>query len=193
MTPTRSNGTKDEKLAEQRAYATSEKSFKVASAGDVIPLASADSAAGVSRVFTSASNEADVVEVPVTDKATVKPISGKAKKPVVPGENSDDAYNAAAPAKAVASEAKIEEVSKDVEYIQAGTYGVKENAERAEKKLAPLGMVNIVPFKVNGRLLYKVKVGPLLDKKVAQLALKKVITLGHPDAMLVKEVASIAQ
>src|SRR5690606_22312876 len=80
---------------------------------------------------------------------------------------------------------KIEEITGPVHFIQAGTYGVKDNAHRTEKKLAALGPVNVVPIKVKDKLLYKVKIGPIIDKKIAELALKKVITLGHPDAMLI--------
>jgi rare lipoprotein A len=97
-----------------------------------------------------------------------------------------------APAAAKQPAEKVETISQDVHYIQAGTYGVIGNAKRAEKALIPIGTVNISEIKVNNKLLYKVKIGPILDIKIAELALKKVITLGHPDAMLVKEVAVAA-
>ncbi len=88
---------------------------------------------------------------------------------------------------ATKTDAKIEEIAAEVYYIQAGTYGVMENATRVQKKLAAIGTVNIVPVKINDKLLYKVKIGPILDKKIATLALKKTINLGHPDAITVSE------
>ncbi len=85
-----------------------------------------------------------------------------------------------------------EEITKEVFFVQAGTYGVEGNAKRVEKKLAPIGTVNVIPVKINGKMLYKVKVGPILEKPIADLALKKVITLGHPDAIILKEGGEIS-
>lgn len=87
----------------------------------------------------------------------------------------------------VAPTTKIEEYSGEVSFIQAGTYGVIENAKRVEKKLSPFGDVSIVPIKIKDRTFYKVKIGPITDKKITELTLKKVITLGHPDAIIVKD------
>lgn len=85
------------------------------------------------------------------------------------------------------SEEKIKVTSKVVSFIQVGTYGLMSNAKRAEQKLSALGTVNIVPIKIKGKALYKVKIGPIMDKKSAELILKKTIGLGHRDAVMVKE------
>lgn len=72
-------------------------------------------------------------------------------------------------------------------FIQAGTYGMKSNAKRVEDSLSPLGSVMINPITFDGRTLYQVRLGPIEDQQMATMALKKVIRLGHADAMLIKD------
>ena len=76
-------------------------------------------------------------------------------------------------------------------FVQAGTYSDVANAYRIEKRLMPLGDVIVAPVSVAGRQLYRVRLGPIPSEKVAKLALQKVVDLGHPDAMIVKELPSI--
>ncbi len=85
------------------------------------------------------------------------------------------------------SEKKLEEYKAPFHesFIQAGTYSVKANAEHAQESLRALGDVSIVPVSRNGQTLYKVKVGPIGDEKIARVALEKVIKMGHHDAILV--------
>lgn len=109
-----------------------------------------------------------------------------ATKETAPIENAKAAAKPEATTPAAPAE-KIEEFSGDVYFIQAGTYSVVENATRTEKKLASLGSVKIVPINIKGKTFHKVKIGPIIDKKVANLTLNKVITLGHPDAIITKE------
>lgn len=70
-------------------------------------------------------------------------------------------------------------------YIQAGTFGVKENADRAEKILKVIGKVSINTIDIGSRTLYRVRLGPMEDEQIANVALKKVISMGHPDAIIV--------
>lgn len=97
-------------------------------------------------------------------------------------KNPDDMPNPAAET--------AEKVEKPLEmlpgnYIQAGTYSMKTNASSVERKLASLGDVYVVPVERSGRTLYQVKLGPLNDKNKAEYALRKVILMGHPDAIIV--------
>ncbi|MCE3232741.1 MAG: rare lipoprotein [Rickettsiaceae bacterium] len=78
-------------------------------------------------------------------------------------------------------------------FIQAGTYSLKANAQKAEKKLKPLGDVAIRPYKSGEKTFYRVRLGPIEDEKIAQSALKKVIKLGHADAMLIKDMVTITE
>lgn len=75
-------------------------------------------------------------------------------------------------------------------FIQAGTYSVKGNAERSGKMLRGIADVSIKSVSVNNKTLYRVRLGPIQDMKIAQLALEKVIKMGHPDAVLLNETLS---
>ncbi len=76
-------------------------------------------------------------------------------------------------------------------FVQAGTYSNVSNAYRIEKKLMPLGDVIVAPVQIGDKKLYRVRLGPIPNEKVAKIALQKVVNLGHPDAMIVKELPSI--
>jgi rare lipoprotein A len=76
-------------------------------------------------------------------------------------------------------------------FVQAGTYSKVANAYRIEKKLMPLGDVLVVPVIIGDRTLYRVRLGPIPNEKIANIALQKVVNLGHPDAMIVKQLPSV--
>jgi rare lipoprotein A len=113
-----------------------------------------------------------------------------------------DEEKAAVPAKAAAKTKDFAEVEKVVipaapsaeaipvenaeqHFIQAGTFSVKENAERASKSMRALGDVAIKPVKIGDKTMYRVRLGPILDPQIAKLSLEKVIKLGHPDAKII--------
>jgi rare lipoprotein A len=73
------------------------------------------------------------------------------------------------------------------QFIQAGTFSVKANAERAEKKLRALGDVSVTTLKSGSKNLYRVRVGPIENPEIAKTVLQKVIKLGHADARIVSE------
>lgn len=75
-------------------------------------------------------------------------------------------------------------------FIQAGTYSKIDNAYRLEKKLMPLGDVFVMPVVIDDRKLYRVRLGPIGNEKIAKIALQKVVNLGHPDAMIVRDFPS---
>ncbi len=70
-------------------------------------------------------------------------------------------------------------------YVQAGTFGSKNNAEVLKTKLASLGHVEINKVKVSGKEVYKVVIGPWSNKANANNALKVISKLGHDDALIV--------
>lgn len=199
-------GSKNEKLAEERAFGSSEAIAAIETGGTA---AASVPATDASRVFTLTANESEVKaaskdavkteELKAPDAKTAEKAPAdkteKVEKTKAPADSADGEVSADSAPKKPAAKAKAPEAAEvpQVQYIQAGTYSVKGNAERVQKALSSVGDVEVVPFKANGKDLYRVKVGPILDKKVAELSLKKVITLGHPDAMLVREASSAAQ
>lgn len=71
------------------------------------------------------------------------------------------------------------------QYVQVGTFSVKENAEKIQNNLKDIGDVTLNPVQVGDKSLYRVKIGPLKDPEAAHAILKKTISKGHPDAQLV--------
>ena len=72
-------------------------------------------------------------------------------------------------------------------FIQAGAFGVRDNADRLKKSLDRYARVNIDPVVVNGRTLYRVKLGPLASVAEADRLLERVIALGSDGARVVHE------
>lgn len=72
-------------------------------------------------------------------------------------------------------------------FIQAGAFGVRSNADRLKRSLDPYAQVNIQPVSVNGRTLYRVKLGPIASVDEADRLLERVIALGSDGAKVVRE------
>lgn len=70
-------------------------------------------------------------------------------------------------------------------YVQAGAFGIYENAERMRQKLASLGAVNIQQALVGGKQLYRVRVGPINDVESADAMLNRVVAQGQNKAIIV--------
>lgn len=70
-------------------------------------------------------------------------------------------------------------------FVQAGAFGLYDNANKVRARLSPLGSVFMDQVLVNGRDLYRVRVGPLSDVKQADDVLAQVIGTGYPDARII--------
>jgi len=73
-------------------------------------------------------------------------------------------------------------------FVQAGTFGVKQNAERTKKLLEPIGNAFIQPIERGSRTLYRVRIGPIKRDDIAKIALDKTIKLGNVDAIIVRDI-----
>jgi rare lipoprotein A len=71
-------------------------------------------------------------------------------------------------------------------YVQAGAFTVSENARRVEGKLRSLG-ARVSPTVVEGKTVYRVRIGPLQDVSAADAALAAVQALGQNDARIIIE------
>ena len=67
-------------------------------------------------------------------------------------------------------------------FIQAGAFSNFENANRVRARLSALGTVKVSPVLINGRDLYRVRVGPLTSVAQADHMLERVILSGYTDA-----------
>lgn len=70
-------------------------------------------------------------------------------------------------------------------FIQAGAFAVPKNAERARARIAPLGHAQVLPARIRGALLYRVRLGPVRGEAEAHRLLGKVVARGYKEARLV--------
>lgn len=70
-------------------------------------------------------------------------------------------------------------------FIQAGAFGVYENANKVRAHLNSLGSVFLDQILVDGRDLYRVRIGPLASVEQADDLLSRVVVTGYPDARII--------
>jgi rare lipoprotein A len=70
-------------------------------------------------------------------------------------------------------------------YVQAGAFGHFDNAHKTGAKLAGVGPVAVSPVLVNGRDVFRVRIGPIASVEEADRYLDKVIRAGYPEARVV--------
>ena len=113
-------------------------------------------------------------------------------KPVTPKELTK---MAAAPVQAVDVRGQdgkpIEKKPVDVETkryaVQVGVFSSKENAEALKQKLGQIAPVKIVPVKLGGATLFRVKMGGANIRADARLTLNKLVAAGHTDAVIIEQ------
>ncbi len=76
-------------------------------------------------------------------------------------------------------------VKKTKIFIQAGAFSVYENANRVRALLSGVGPVKISPVLVNGRDLFRVRVGPIVSVAEADRMLEWVGQAGYPNARII--------
>ena len=72
-------------------------------------------------------------------------------------------------------------------FVQAGAFGEYANANRVQARLASVGSVKISSVLINGRDLYRVRVGPLASVADADRILKTVARVGFTSARIIVE------
>lgn len=72
-------------------------------------------------------------------------------------------------------------------FVQAGAFGRMENAQRVSEALKSIGKTSINKITTSRGNLYKVQVGPFNKDFDARQAMKKVASLGHPDAHVISK------
>ncbi len=70
-------------------------------------------------------------------------------------------------------------------FVQAGAFSRFDNANRVKARLSPLGPVNLSQVLVNGRDLYRVRLGPMESVNAADRMLVAVAEAGYPEAQIV--------
>ncbi len=70
-------------------------------------------------------------------------------------------------------------------YVQAGAFGVEDNAQRLKAKLAGVGRTDIYVANVDGKMFYRVRVGPVATVDQADELLNRVVGAGANGAKIV--------
>ena len=70
-------------------------------------------------------------------------------------------------------------------YIQAGAFSFYNNANKVRAKLNSLGSVDVSQTLINGRDLFRVRLGPIVSVDQADVLLERVIASGYPDARII--------
>ncbi|MDH5749547.1 MAG: SPOR domain-containing protein, partial [Rhodospirillales bacterium] len=70
-------------------------------------------------------------------------------------------------------------------FIQAGAYSKFDNANRVRAKLLPLGNVRLTSVLINGKDIYRVRLGPIPSVKHADKLLASVIKAGYNDSRII--------
>ncbi len=70
-------------------------------------------------------------------------------------------------------------------FIQAGAFSQFDNANRVKARLNSVGKVQVSSVLVNGRDLFRVRVGPMASVETADRVLEQVIGAGYPDARII--------
>lgn len=70
-------------------------------------------------------------------------------------------------------------------WVQAGAFGDAANAHAVQDKLQSLGSARVIPVDVNGRTLYRVRLGPFASRAAADDAMPGVWGAGFPEAQVV--------
>lgn len=72
-------------------------------------------------------------------------------------------------------------------YVQVGAFGNRDNAKRVVANLSHLGETKIYPVQVNGRTVYRVRMGPYDDTADARQVHDAVLDTGHTDLKVLME------
>ncbi len=72
-------------------------------------------------------------------------------------------------------------------FVQAGAFGRYDNANRVRARLSTVGAVKVSPVLINGRDLYRVRVGPFTNVAAADKMLESVTQAGYPEARIIVE------
>lgn len=72
-------------------------------------------------------------------------------------------------------------------FVQAGAFSRQDSAEKLRSSLARIGNAAVSSVEVDGRRLYRVRIGPVATAEAADSVLNQVVALGYPTARVVVE------
>jgi rare lipoprotein A len=72
-------------------------------------------------------------------------------------------------------------------FVQAGAFSVRDNAQRVQSRIAPLGSVQVMTASVKGIAVYRVRLGPVESAAQADRLLQRVVNSGYREARIVSD------
>ncbi len=148
-------------------------------------VASADSPLTVDRLPTVAVNSESLPPPPGAKVAAERPVAGlPGPPPSGPVASSAIVETEELPNPVVGVVTKVPPLTTRI-FVQAGAYGVYQNAHRAQAMLASIGPVDISQVLIENRDLYRVRVGPIGNVDQADAVLEQVIGAGYNDARII--------
>ncbi len=72
-------------------------------------------------------------------------------------------------------------------FVQAGAFSVRDNAQRVQSRIAPLGSVQVMTASVKGISVYRVRLGPVENVAQADRLLQRVVNSGYREARIVSD------
>jgi rare lipoprotein A len=72
-------------------------------------------------------------------------------------------------------------------YVQGGAFANQHNAVKLGERLSPFGPTRITAVENSGRVLYRVRLGPIYNREAAGRLLAQVIAAGHDEARIVAD------
>jgi rare lipoprotein A len=72
-------------------------------------------------------------------------------------------------------------------FVQAGAFSVRDNAQRVQSRIAPLGSVQVMTASVKGIAVYRVRLGPVENAEQADRLLQRVVNSGYREARIVSD------
>jgi rare lipoprotein A len=127
-------------------------------------------------------------DMPAADRPQAAPRMAVAAQPLpaAPAVQLASTETPAAPSAPILSEVVSKGPVKPTQiYIQAGAFGVADNALKLKRRLDSLGPVNVVGAAVNGASLYRVRLGPIASVEEADRLLERVVAAGLPEARII--------
>jgi len=127
--------------------------------------------------------EAATLPPPGGAKTGVSPSAGSHGVPTTGGV----APNVARPPRPVAAEPIVtrQAVTPTNIFVQAGAFGIFDNANKVRARLSGLGDIRISRVLIRGEDIYRVRLGPVATVKNADALLAQVIDAGYPLARLI--------
>lgn len=133
---------------------------------------------GAEAAPASAGGKVVVASVAEGNRAVLEHASGTIPNTTVPSEQAAMTVD---PDAAV----RLESVKPTSIFVQAGAFGVYDNANKVRARLSTLGNVFLDQVLVEGRDLYRVRIGPIASVQEADDVLSRVVVTGYPDARII--------